>query len=51
MATRLLVNQVPLKIVADVLGHKSIDTTIRYIFIDLEGLKSIARPWPGGLKL
>lgn len=50
MVTRLLVNQVPLKVVADILGHKCIDTTIRYTFIDLEGLKSIALPWPGGLK-
>lgn len=51
MATRLLVRQVPLKTVADILGHKSIDTTIRYTHISLQELKSVALPWLGGLKL
>lgn len=50
MATRLLMNNVPLKTIADVLGHQSIDTTIRYTYVDQEALRTIALPWPGGSK-
>jgi integrase/recombinase XerD len=50
MATRLLKNNVPLKTIADVLGHQSIDTTIRYTYVDQDALRTIALPWPGGSK-
>jgi integrase/recombinase XerD len=46
MATRLLTNQVPLKTIADVLGHQSINTTLRYTYVDKTSLATIAMPWP-----
>lgn len=48
IATRLLMNGVPLKTIADILGHQSINTTIRYTHINRQELQSIALPWPGG---
>jgi site-specific recombinase XerD len=50
MATRLLMNEVPLKTIADILGHQSIDTTTRYTHINLKELQSIASPWPGEIE-
>lgn len=46
MATRLLTNKVPLKTIADVLGHQSINTTLRYTYVDKTSLASIAMHWP-----
>jgi site-specific recombinase XerD len=46
MATRLLTNKVPLKTIADVLGHQSINTTLRYTYVDKTSLAIIAMPWP-----
>jgi len=46
MATRLLTNKVPLKTIADVLGHQSINTTLRYTYVDKTLLATIAMPWP-----
>jgi site-specific recombinase XerD len=36
------------KAVADVLGHKSISTTLIYAKLDLKALAQVALPWPGG---
>jgi site-specific recombinase XerD len=47
VASRLLENEVPLKIFADVLGHRCIDTTIRYTWVDRNTLQNVALPWPG----
>lgn len=47
MATRLLMNGVPLKTIADVLGHQCIDTTTRYTYVNRKELLTIALPWPG----
>lgn len=46
MATRLLTNKVPLKTIADVLGHQSINTTLRYTYVDKTSLATVAMPWP-----
>lgn len=46
MATRLLTNKVPLKTIANVLGHQSINTTLRYTYVDKTSLGTIAMPWP-----
>jgi integrase/recombinase XerD len=46
MATRLMANKVPLKTIADVLGHQSINTTLRYTYVDKISLATIAMPWP-----
>jgi site-specific recombinase XerC len=31
---------------ADVLGHRSLDTTALYTKVDLPRLRDVARPWP-----
>lgn len=38
------------KAVADVLGHKSISTTLIYAKLDLKALAEVALPWPGGAR-
>lgn len=48
LATQLVREDRPLKAVADVLRHKDIDTTNRYVRIDLERLRQSAAPWPRG---
>lgn len=45
-ASRMHQRGVPLKSVADVLGHRSIDTTAIYTKVDLNALKTVALPWP-----
>jgi site-specific recombinase XerD len=47
-ATRMLRHGVPLKEIADVLGHQSIDTTLRYARLDPLELAKVALPWPEG---
>ena len=37
-----------LKGIADVLGHRSVDTTSIYVKLDVEALRAVALPWPGG---
>jgi integrase/recombinase XerD len=37
-----------LKGIADVLGHRSVDTTAIYVKLDVEALRVVALPWPGG---
>lgn len=39
---------VPLKEIADVLGHQSINTTLLYTRLDPPELAKVALPWPGG---
>ena len=39
---------IDLKLVADVLGHRSLDTTSRYAHVNLEELGQAALPWPRG---
>ena len=38
------------KDVADILGHKSITTTLIYAKLDLKALMQVALPWPGGVR-
>jgi integrase/recombinase XerD len=49
-ATRMVCRGVSFKEIADILGHKSIDTTGIYAKLDLAGLASVVLPWPGGVK-
>jgi site-specific recombinase XerD len=37
-----------LKRIADILGHRSLDTTIVYTKVDLSQLAAVALPWPRG---
>jgi integrase/recombinase XerD len=46
-ATRLMEQGTPLKHIADLLGHRSIETTFLYTKVDLERLRILAAEWPG----
>jgi site-specific recombinase XerD len=48
LATRMVNAGVPIKSVADVLGHASIDTTAIYTKVDTTTLTTVALPFPGG---
>ena len=48
IATRLVNEGVPIKTIADVLGHKSIDTTAIYTKVDVKRLSLAALPFPTG---
>lgn len=45
-ATHLLRRGASLKEIADLLGHRSVDTTAIYAKVDLGGLAEVALPWP-----
>lgn len=46
LATRLLRGGANLKEIADILGHRSIDTTAIYAKVDLSRLSTVGLPWP-----
>jgi site-specific recombinase XerD len=46
-ASRMLQNGATMKEIADVLGHRSINTTSIYAKVDLATLSRVAMPWPG----
>lgn len=48
-AVRMRCAGASLKEVADVLRHRSLDTTMIYSKVDLPRLSAVAAPWPGGL--
>jgi len=48
LATRMVNAGVPIKQIADVLGHRSIDTTAIYTKVDMTRLAEVALPFPGG---
>jgi len=45
-AIRALSHDAPIKAIADVLGHRYIDTTFIYAKADLKTLREVAMPWP-----
>jgi integrase/recombinase XerD len=47
-ATRMLKAHSSLKTVADALGHRKLDSVQFYNKLDVEALREIALPWPGG---
>src|SRR3546814_9533200 len=47
IASRLLADGTPMKHIADVLRHRSLDTSKIYTKIDLRRLSAVAMPWPG----
>ena len=49
MANRLLAGGSSLKEVADVLRHRSLNTTMIYAKLDSRNLIEVALPWPGSL--
>lgn len=48
LATRLIEQQRPIKEVADLLGHRNIDTTSFYVKVAIPQLAGVALPFPGG---
>jgi integrase/recombinase XerD len=46
-AIRALGHNNPMKAIADVLGHRCLDTTFIYAKADLKALRQVAMPWPG----
>ena len=47
VATALINQGASIKQIADLLGHRSIDTTAIYAKVDLNSLARVALPWPG----
>jgi integrase/recombinase XerD len=47
-ATMWLRSGTPLVAIGAVLRHRSIDTTAQYAKVDVESLKQVGQPWPGG---
>jgi site-specific recombinase XerD len=45
-ASRLCTGHAEPKSVADLLGHRHLDTTNSYVHVDLTALRSLAQPWP-----
>jgi site-specific recombinase XerD len=50
LATRMVNQAVPIKQIADMLGHASIDTTAIYTKVDTSHLAAVALPFPGGAR-
>ena len=48
LACRLANAGASLPAIAEVLRHRSICTTVEYARVDIEGLRAVAQPWPGG---
>lgn len=48
LATHMVNREVPIKHIADVLGHASIDTTAIYTKVNRTQLATVAMPFPGG---
>ena len=47
VATRLINNGATLKEIADLLRHRSLDTTTIYAKVDFDAQAAVAAPWPG----
>jgi integrase/recombinase XerD len=45
-ATRLMEKRTPIKVIADLLGHRSIRSTFIYTKVDVPQLRLLARRWP-----
>ena len=50
LATEMLRHGASLGQIGDLLGHQSPQTTTIYAKVDLEGLRPLALPWPGGAR-
>ena len=47
LATDLLGHGATMKEIADVMGHRSLTTTVIYASVDVAALREVALPWPG----
>lgn len=50
LATQMLHQGASLNEIGDVLGHRSLETTKIYAKVDLDALRTLAQPWPGGVR-
>lgn len=50
LATEMLRQGASLEEIGDVLGHRHPQTTMIYTKVDLEALRTLALPWPGGVQ-
>ena len=48
VACEMVKAHVPLVEIAQVLRHKSLQSTAIYARVDLDALRELAAPWPGG---
>lgn len=48
LATRLLARGTPMPVIADVMGHRSLATTVIYTKLDSAWLSKVSLAWPGG---
>jgi site-specific recombinase XerD len=48
LATEMLRHGASLDEIGDVLGHRHAQTTTIYTKVDIEALRTLAQPWPGG---
>jgi integrase len=48
VACEMVAAQVPLVEIAQVLRHQSLQSTAIYARVDLDRLRPLAKPWPGG---
>ena len=48
LASEMVNSGVPLPEIAQVLRHRSMTSTALYARVDIDGLRALARPWPGG---
>lgn len=46
VATGMVAGGASVKVVADVLGHESVQTTMRYLRVDMAALSKACSPWP-----
>lgn len=51
VATNMVNNGVPIKPVADILGHETLATTMGYLRVNVESLRKAAAPWPKEIAL
>jgi integrase len=50
LATEMLRHGASLSEVGELLGHRSPETTKIYTKVDLDALRTLALPWPGGVR-
>jgi site-specific recombinase XerD len=50
VASRMVQRGASLKEVADMLGHRSLDSAATYAKLNLPALREVALPWPGAIR-
>jgi site-specific recombinase XerD len=48
VATNMTNNNVPIKTIADILGHESVSTTMGYLRVNIASLRQVCNTWPEG---